>query len=179
MEQTINSTKAEVLAQLLTGAVQRLTDTIVSFKENDFNRLPCENSWTGAQVSEHVIKSMALIHQMVNGAAASATRDPEEHISFLGSIMENMEVKTQSAPNLIPGVAPLSQAEIQNGLLECKKELLQDVHRLDLSETCMVSEFPGLGYLTRMELISFCAFHTERHNRQLKNIYKNITDNNI
>ncbi|HET8573597.1 MAG TPA: DinB family protein [Edaphocola sp.] len=179
MEQTINSTKTEALAQLWTGAAQRLADTVISFKENDFNRVPFAGSWTGAQVSEHVIKSMALIHQMVNDTITSTARGPEDHIPFLSSIMENMVVKTQSAPNLVPGEEPMSPAEIQNGLLERQNDLLQDIHRLDLSKTCTVSEFPGLGFLTRIELISFCIFHTERHNRQLRNIYKIITGNNI
>lgn len=175
MEQIINSTKTKALSQLLSDAVQRLTDTVAVFSETDFNLKPFEGSWTGAQVVEHVIKSMTLIHQMVNDTAEPTVRNPEEHIPFLQGIMENMDVKAQSAEIILPGEKPLSPSEIQKRLQVCLDDFLEDIRRLDLSETCMAFEFPGLGLMTRIEFISFSAFHAERHNKQLENIRNILT----
>src|SRR5690606_11836193 len=105
------STKA--LAQLLSDAVQQLTTTVFSFSEADFNRVPFSGSWTGAQVTAHVIKSSVFIHQIINGATEHTLRNPETHIPYLSDLMANMDVKGISAANLLPGDQPLSRRVIQ------------------------------------------------------------------
>ena len=48
MEQMINSTRTEALAQLLTDAVQRLNDTVISFEENDFKSFGIKTIWVSS-----------------------------------------------------------------------------------------------------------------------------------
>ena len=174
MEQIIHPTKAEALAELLTHTVGQLSNTVASFGEADFNRIPFEGSWTAAQVAEHVLKSMEFIHPMLNGPVEPTARNPEEHIVYLQEIMANMSVKAQSAPMLFPGEEPLNRSEIQERLRTAQNNFLADVRQLDLSETCTTLEFPGVGLMTRIEFISFAAFHAGRHCRQMENIHKII-----
>lgn len=178
MEQIIKSVKAEALEELLTHTVGQLSITIASFDEADFNRIPFEGSWTAAQVAEHVLKSMTLIHQMLNGSAEQTTRNPEAHIAYLQEIMANMAVKAQSAPMLLPGEQPLSRSQIQERLMTAQDNFLADIRQLDLSETCTTLEFPGVGLMTRIEFISFAAFHAGRHCRQIENIHNVLTTAN-
>lgn len=174
MEQMIHPTKAVALEELLSNAVGQLQNVVASFKEADFNRIPFDGSWTAAQVAEHVLKSMTLIHQMLNGPAEQTVRTPEEHIPYLQEIMADMSVKTQSAPMLLPGDGPFSRTEIQERLTAGQNNFLTDIRQLDLSQTCTTFEFPGIGLMTRVEFISFTAFHVQRHCQQMKNIHKII-----
>lgn len=176
MEQTI--IKVIELEHLFRKTVQHLSETIDSFSEANFNTIPFAESWTPAQVAEHALKSFALIHQTVNGSVTDTTRNPEEHIGFLKKIMEDMNMKTKSAANILPGDRPLSRSTVKEELSKCAINLIEDIRQLDLSQTCMAFEFPGLGYITRYEMLSFAAFHAQRHIHQLKNIF-NISNHNF
>lgn len=172
MEQQTNPLKTKQPEQLINDSINRLAQTIDIFNESNFNQAPFDGSWTAAQTSEHIIKSLIFIHQIVHDETGPTSRNPEEYIPLLKEIMENMAVKRQAAPNLIPGKEPMPLQEIQNKLLKCQKELLTDARELDLSATCKTSEFPNIGMITRAELLCFSAFHTQRHTRQINNIYK-------
>ena len=51
----------------------------------------------------------------------------------------------------------------------------EGIRLLDLSATCLDFEMPGIGALTRLEWLWFYVWHTQRHLRQVKNIYAAIT----
>lgn len=179
MEQIMNQSETQTLKKLLQEATDHLAATVKTFEAADFNRIPFEGSWSAAQVSEHLLKSMALIHHMVNDTTAPTLRDMKEHVPYLREIMEDMKTKAQSSPELLPGDQPINQQDILEQLAQHRDNILEDIHDLDLSETCTSGEFPGIGYITRLELISFAAFHTGRHIRQMENIYKILTGGNL
>ena len=176
MEQIINPSKIKDLEHLLHDAIKHLLETVAVFNDTHFNQVPFEGSWTAAQVSEHVLKSLDGINEMVHASTQPTTRDPEQYINELREMMENFGMKAKSAPNLLPGKEPVTKTAIQNRLLQSRDDLFHSIRNVDLSETCIGFEFPGIGYLTRFELISFAAFHTQRHIQQMKNIQKTVSN---
>lgn len=168
----INEQKSEALEAVLLDAVKSFVESIYMFTESAFNVVPFTGSWTAREVSSHVSKSMRSIHQAIVGNVIPADRDPEQFISVLEQMMKDLSVKREAAARLLPDESPKTRADLRNELTEVEQLLLKDVRGLDLSVICTGMEFPGLGYLTRFELISVAAFHTRRHIRQLQNIYK-------
>lgn len=168
MNQVINSNKQ--LAAEFEATMKSLGGVISSFDERLFNKSPFEGSWTGAQVSEHVSKSLSGINKIVNAQTQPTERKVDQYISGLRIMMEDFSVKTKSASNLLPGDEPLTRRKVLSRLQQNKKDILLSIQELDLSETCVSTEFPGIGHLTRLELISFAAFHMQRHTHQLENI---------
>lgn len=175
MGQTIQMNKQ--LAAEMESTMNTLWNTIDSFDEIYFNKIPFEGSWTAAQVSEHVSKSLEGINKAVNAQTQPTERDIRQYIAGLRDMMYDFSVKTKSAPNLVPGDEPTTKAEMKSRLKQNNEDILRSIHELDLSEICVSSEFPGIGYLTRLELISFAAFHAQRHIHQLKNIKQSFLNN--
>ena len=55
-----------------------------------------------------------------------------------------------------------------------KADITTSAATLDLSQTCLSFELPVLGFLTRLEAVTFVICHTRRHTHQLKNIYSKL-----
>jgi hypothetical protein len=174
MEQIINPSKTIALENLLNVSTKHLSETIDVFNDTNFNQVPFEGSWTAAQVSEHVLKSLDRINQMVLAPTRYTTRNPEQFVIALREMMENFSMKAKSASNLLPGSDPVTKTDIQNRLQQRRDGLFCSIRDLDLSETCIGFEFPGIGHLTRFELISFGDFNMLRHIQQIKNIHKTV-----
>lgn len=177
MEEIINEEKTAALESLLLAAVKSFVESMYAFKESAFNVVPFEGSWTAAETGDHINKSMQFIHQIVEGDVIPVKRNPEQYIPALKQMMEDMTAKGKSAAELLPDEKFISRAEMRNELTGTEQLLLNDVRTLDLSLICQAMEFPGVGYLTRFELLSFAAFHVMRHTRQIQNIYKALQEN--
>lgn len=175
--EAINEEKRTALESLLQEAIKSFVESMYAFKESAFNVAPFAGSWTAAETGNHINKSMQFIHQIVEGEVVPVNRNPEQHIPVLKQIMEDMATKGKSAPELLPDERFISRAEMRNDLTETEQLLLGDIRGLDLSLICQAMEFPGVGYLTRFELLSFAAFHVIRHTRQIQNIYKLLQEN--
>ena len=71
-------------------------------------------------------------------------------------------------------IEPADEVYDQNALLTQLKNvgdtLVKLVNDIDLSPTCLAFEVPVWGYMTRLEIIHFVIYHTQRHTRQLQQI---------
>lgn len=175
MENIIDDAKVKALESLLLESNKNLVEAMYGFKEPELNKVPFEGSWTGGQVCSHVIKCLEFNHQFLNDTSEATKRSLEQHVPALKEMMEDMSAKAQSAPILLPDNTVITRTDISKLLTDGEEKLLYDIRSLDLSSTCTANEFPGIGYVTRYELISFTAFHTKRHAIQLKNIHQVLT----
>lgn len=172
MQTAISTEKIVQLKTMLSEVVRSFVETMYAFKEPEFNRIPMEGIWSAAQVGSHVNKSMRLIHQLVEGKVTPVQRKVDLHIEALRQMMEDMEAKGKSAKELLPGLAFSTRTERRDELTEAQMLLCHDIESKDLSVICDGLDFPGLGQLTRYELINFAAFHIIRHAKQLHAIHK-------
>ena len=140
------------------------------FDQDNINTVPFEGSWTGGQVSEHILKSVSGILETVNGPTKPTERNPEEFVKPLGDAFLNMDVKFQSPDFIIPSDSPKDKASMYASLSKTFDGIKDTAGKDNLSETCTTFEMPTIGLLTRTEWIEFAGFHTKRHAHQLRRI---------
>lgn len=151
-----------------------LVSVINNIKQEQFNVIPFEGSWTAAQVSEHILKAIGA--DFLYGNTKLTEREPNEKIEELGKLFLNFDIKMQSPAFILPSDTIQDKKNILNDLENSLNNLAKAAETLDLSATCTDFEMPGFGELTRLEWIWFYIFHTQRHTHQLKNIAKALAD---
>lgn len=145
----------------------RLKEAIALINEENFNIVPFKDSWTAAQIAEHVLKGVGV--EVLYGHTRPTDRDPGEMIAQLKGIFLNFDIKMKSPAAILPSGNPHQKAEILNEIDAKWDKLIQAASTLDLSRTCTDFEFPNIGYLTRLEFVTLFIVHTQRHTHQLKN----------
>ena len=144
------------------------------FDQGNINTVPFEGSWTGGQVSEHILKSISGILETVNGPAKSTERNPEEHVKMLSDVFLNIDIKMKSPDFIIPSDYPKDKAFVYASLSKTFDGIEDAAGKDNLTETCTTFEMPTIGLLTRTEWIQFAGFHTRRHAYQLRKIANHL-----
>lgn len=160
--------------QLITDiqtTVPGLLQLIASFRDDQFNAIPFEGSWTAGQVAEHVLKSSGIA-EMLYGKVAPTERPPDQHVAPLREQFLNFDIKMTSPDFILPSDGYHDKQELLKDLEGVWKKTATAAATLDLSMTCLDFEMPMLGTMTRYEWIRFLLVHTQRHMWQLKNIQK-------
>lgn len=144
---------------------------IAAFDQEQINLIPFENSWTAAQVADHLCKSDASVLASICREGTHAERAPDEKIPELKSIFLNFDVKFESPAIIIPGNKVFNKEQLIGRLKETRAELSAAAATLPLNELCT---HEILGNMTRLEFLSFVIYHTQRHIHQLKCIREKI-----
>ncbi|MFD1003268.1 DinB family protein [Ohtaekwangia kribbensis] len=144
---------------------------IASFDQEQINLIPFENSWTAAQVADHLCKSDASIIATICQDGTFTARIPDEKTPELKGIFLNFEVKFKSPDIIIPDNKVFHKEELIVRLKETRSKLFTAATTLNLNE---VVAHDILGDMTRLEILSFVLYHTQRHIHQLKRIREKI-----
>jgi hypothetical protein len=141
---------------------------LASFNQEKINSVPFQNSWTPAQIAEHVKRSNKSITLALSIEGKTPKRDPGEGIHKLKAMFLDFTVKFQSPEFILP-TQDYYQKEI---LLKELKKSTARLHELagevNLSEEISLHPF---GEITKLELLHFVLYHTQRHIHQVKNIF--------
>lgn len=165
MTNTVNT-----LVNELEATKAMLIKEISTIEEHKFNTIPFKDSWTAAQVSEHLLKAIGT--GVLYGDTKPTEREPGEKIQQTADLFLNMDIKMTSPDFILPSEDAHCKAKIVSDIETVFEKLLQAVRTLDLSATCVSFEIPGFGEFTRLEFVYFFMFHTQRHINQIKNISK-------
>jgi hypothetical protein len=159
----------DLLTELKDTKAELLT-TVSSIDEDKLNVVPFADSWTAAQVAEHILNAIGVT--TLYGDTKETDRDPKEKVTATAELFLNLDIKMRS-PDFI---YPSDKKYTKDGLLKLvdKKftKLINAANELDLNTTCLAFEIPGFGPFTRLEFVWFYVFHTQRHIFQLKKIAK-------
>lgn len=164
----------EILREM-TSTTDKLLQAIESFPEEKFNTVPFAGSWTAGQVSEHILKSVSGIPELLYGDTKPTTRNPEEKVDAIKTMFLDFTTKMKSPDFVLPGNDPIEKEKMLASWQELKTKMMGAINNLDLSATSTVFELPGFGEFTRSEWIWFAIYHTQRHTHQLKKIHELIT----
>lgn len=158
----------EILTELknTTDDLLRILDIL---SPNELNRIPFEGSWTAGQVGDHLLKSYGVV-ETLNGEVKSTNRAPDQKVAGIKAAFLNFNNKMQSPDFIIPTNDVINKEALLNALKHQISLLVSCAKTQDLSLTCLSFSIPELGNMTRLEWIYFVMYHTQRHNRQLKNI---------
>ena len=155
------------------ATIDELIQLLSSLSEAELNTRPFENSWTSAQVGEHLLKSYGVA-QILEAPVKPTERPADEKIETIKEIMLNFDTKMNAPEFIIPSAESIDKAKLLNSLQRVSSKIQSVAENLDLSETCTGFALPGIGELTRLEWLHFILYHTQRHIRQLKTIRENV-----
>jgi hypothetical protein len=158
--------KEEVYAQYENVAAE-FTGLISLFNQSELNAIPFEGSWSAAQVGAHVLKSNKSIAQALHMEAEPADRSPDERVGELKSIFLNFNTRLKSPDFILPDPGNYKKEKLSKDIYESIDELKDISKKVSLSGTIHHVAF---GDITRLELMHFVVYHTQRHSHQLKKI---------
>lgn len=157
------------------NSVAELVQLIESSGEEQINAVPFKDSWTAAMVAEHVTKSTRSITQALNMPGGLIDRDPGERIPELKAMFLNFNTKMKSPAFILPSQDTYDKQMLMGDLTKSFERLKEESYRVNLSEAI---NHPAFGDITKLELLYFVKYHTERHIHQIKNILKIVRNNN-
>jgi len=170
-----NSTEGglpQPLIVLLNATIDELILGIASTDQQDINRTPCEGSWTAGQNIEHVRLSVSGTLALLTGPVKDTKRSPDQYAKAIKDLFLDFNAQYPSAATLIPADKQYDKNELIAALNSLFQLLQYQIQTLEMTDTCLVAEFPGMGYLTRLEWATVAVYHTQRHIHQLAKIKK-------
>lgn len=149
-----------------------LLQLIAAFPQDRINTVPFEGSWTGAQVARHLQKGSPA--DLLYGNVGPTERQPDMLVEPLRQAFLDFSTKMTSPDVLVPEDMEYDKETLLIALENTAARIRKAIQTLDLSASCLDWEMPQTGYLTRLEWICFYTVHTQRHTRQLQNIFETV-----
>ena len=154
-------------------AVSQLIDLMLSVDENKINTIPYEGSWTAPQLLRHVTKSINGMAKAMHMDAKPAERDPGERIEELKKIFLDFSKKLKSPEFIVPEEGIYERQPAIDKLKKSFNQFKENANSANLND--LVEGLP-LGPITKLEIIHFVLFHTQRHLHQMKKICEALKD---
>ncbi|MEO6452453.1 MAG: DinB family protein [Ginsengibacter sp.] len=149
-------------------AVSELVSLMSSLDENQINSVPYQDSWTAAQLLTHVTKSTNGMAKAMLMESKPAKRDPGEKILHLKNAFLDFSSKMESPDFIVPGEGPYGKQAVINEINKSFQQFKEDTNKANLTD--IVKGLP-LGEITKLEILHFVLYHTQRHLHQMKKIY--------
>ncbi len=160
----------EAIVSTLESTFSELNKAITRFDENTFNQKPAKGGWTPAQVAQHLALAGTGIDGVLLGETRATEGAADRQVASIKEVFLNFDLKMTSPDFIDPADEVYDQKVLLAQLKNVGEILVKLVNELDLSLTCLAFEVPVWGYMTRLEIIYFVIYHTQRHTRQLQQI---------
>jgi hypothetical protein len=164
---TETSNKEELLAAIHEAAAN-LQNLMSLLDEHRVNVVPYEHSWTAGQLFRHVAKSTGGMEKVVRADAKPAARDAGERIPELKKIFLDFSHKMKSPEFIVPEAGPYEKEAAMEELGKAFAKLKEAAEAAD-DLSGLATGLP-LGPITKLELLHFVLYHTQRHTHQMKRI---------
>jgi len=148
-------------------AISELTDLMAAVDEDKVNTIPYEGSWTAPQLLRHVTKSINGMTKALRMDAKPAERNPGERIEELKKIFLDFSKKLIQPGFIVPEELIY---EKQASIEELNKSFNRFKESAESANLYELVEGLPLGPITKLEIIHFVLYHTQRHLHQMKKI---------
>lgn len=150
----------------------KLIDSLQLVCDSDFNLKPSAKKWSIAQVVDHICLSNQSIIKALVLDGMKVDRDPAERIGELKEMFLDFTKTYESPSFIVPKKAIYNRQELMDDLLHS----LQQIHRLMYkTELNVLINHPAFGDISKLEILHFALFHTQRHLRQINLIHEELT----
>jgi len=163
---TETKVKEEVLCEI-DATVFKYLNIMLTLGERRINSIPFKDSWTPGQLFNHVTKSTNGMAHVMAVPATPAHRDPGIRIAELKETFLDFSIKMESPESIVPDKGPYEIESTIADLAHAFQAFKENVNAADLEE--LVEGLP-LGPITKLELLYFVQYHTQRHLHQLEKI---------
>ncbi|MBL7710588.1 MAG: DinB family protein [Chitinophagaceae bacterium] len=143
-----------------------LIHLLKSTAEAKVNMVPFEGSWTIAQVADHITLSNTSIAKALSLAGTPINRAADERAGELEDIFLDFSKKYKAPGFIIPTQDVYEKEELINQL-EQSFTAIKEASSTDLA---VLINHPAFGDISKLEILYFVWFHTQRHLQQVKNI---------
>ncbi len=154
-------------------AVLQFTDLMSSVENDKINMVPYEGSWTAPQLLRHVSKSISGMAKAMHLDAKPTERNPGERIEELKTVFLDLSKKLKSPEFIIPEEGTYEKQFTIDDLNKSFKQFKDNANNVNLNE--QVEGLP-LGPITKLEIMHFTLFHTQRHLHQMEKICNALKD---
>ena len=165
---TETSSKNDLFSEI-DKALSELISLMTSLNENQINSVPYTNSWTAAQLLRHVTKSTNGMAKAMLMESEPAIRKPGEKIFNLKKTFLDFSSTMKSPDFIVPEAGPYEKQTVINDLNKSFQQFKEVAIEANLND--IVKGLP-LGEITKLEILHFVLYHTQRHLHQMKKIYK-------
>lgn len=159
----------EQLASELDATAKEFLGVLSSFDKDEFNAIPGADKWSAGQVSDHVLQSVSGLSQILAAKGKTADRPADAMVDELKNIFLDFSTSLKSPEFILPRGEYFEQDQMINSLKTELRKISETVPAVDLNEIGEM-DFPGLGALSKLELVQFVIVHTKRHIHQAKKI---------
>ena len=153
-------------------SLEKTTDELMVlldlFDKVGINKVPFEDSWTAAQLADHITRSNTSITKALMLRGTSINRDPGERIGELKELFLNFTTKFKSPDFIVPTQDTYDREEVMARLKQSVQKMKEVSFPANLSE--MINH-PAFGDITKFEILHFVLYHTQRHIHQLEKIF--------
>lgn len=163
-----NKTTSEIINDI-EDTFNTLNKTISTINEDQIDINPSDGSWSVGKTAEHILLSTNGIDKLFKENIQKTNGDFDGKIPALRSLFLDFSIKMDAPDEILPKKEKHEKKDILENNEAIKNEIVLAATNLDLSVTCLKYEFPGFGYMTRLEWIYFFLFHTQRHTFQIQN----------
>ena len=151
----------------------KLVTLMSSLDEEKVNAIPYEGSWTPVQLLNHVEQSNYGMGGRLAEPSAATDRDPAEKIARFKTVLQDETNKLKSPDFIIPGPGPYEKKKAIEDLQASFKNFRENARKATLNE---VVEGLPTGPITKLEIIHFVLYHTQRHAHQMERICKALEE---
>ncbi len=162
--------KVELMAAIDTAAAGLIAE-INKLSNAEVNQVPFEGSWTAGQLFEHIIKATTGIPKALDATSENIGRNPEDKIAELRKMFLDFTTKMKSPKFIEPSEGTHEKQASVNELKSAFADLTISATKADLTQVVKNSPF---GDISKLEMLHFVLFHTQRHLPQLENVVASI-----
>jgi len=165
----------EQLFKSLDETTGEFLQLVSSFDDDAINTIPFKNSWTAAQVADHVTKSNRSVIQSLQVAGKISKRGADERADELKQLFLNFSTKLHSPDFILPARDIYDKEKLLSDL----KDSIDEIRHLSESVNLFESlDHRAFGDITKLEILHFVVYHTQRHIHQLDKIFQSLKINN-
>lgn len=163
------------LKEQLLNNTDAFINKINEFSEAQFNIKTSTDSWSAAEVLEHVYRSEFGIPRLFTSETREVTgRQPDAYVAQMKKRFLESDKKMKASGVILPTEGEKSQESLIKKFRANRNTIADLIEEFPPEELCLKFEHPIFGLLTRMEWVHFNMIHSQRHMKQLERIQSQL-----
>ncbi len=147
--------------------VTELLDLVFYLDADKINTVPYKDSWTAAQLLRHVTKSTVAMAKGMDAPGKPPEREPDARVAELEKVFLDFSTKLNAPDFIVPEEGTYEKDRSMQELKTAFDKLKENANKADLNT--LLEGLP-LGPITKLEILHFSLYHTQRHLQQMKRI---------
>lgn len=158
--------RTELFSQI-DKTVSELLDQVFYLDASKINTVPYENSWTAAQLLRHITRSTLSMTKAMDAPQKDPGRAADARAAELEKIFLDTSNRFNAPEFIIPEDVTYEKEHSMQELRNAFHKLKEKANGTELNS---LVEGMILGPVTKLEILYFSLYHTQRHLRQMKKI---------